>query len=213
MSRPPQLPEILPVFPLTGAVLFPRGQLPLNVFEPRYLAMVDAALAGPRMIGMIQPTEPEDRQPSPPLAKVGCAGRITSFREADDGRYLITLTGVSRFQILAEVAGTTPFRNVQAAYEPYRCDLVAPTDVDFPRDRLTAALEHFLSERELKADWRAVLAAPPEMLVNALAMLCPFEPAAKQALIEAKGWPERVETLIVLLELAATPSAGNVSIN
>jgi Lon protease-like protein len=213
MARALELPEILPVFPLTGAVLFPRGQLPLNVFEPRYLTMVDWALAGARMIGMVQPTEPEDRVASPPLARVGCAGRITTFREADDGRYLITLTGMSRFLVADEVSGTAPFRSVRADYAPYRCDLGAPSAADFPRDRLTAALDRYLVERELNADWRAVLGAPPETLVNALAMLCPFEPAAKQALLEAKGWTERVETLIVLLELAAPPSAGSVSIN
>ncbi len=213
MARAQELPEILPVFPLTGAVLLPRGQLPLNVFEPRYLSMVDWALAGARMIGMVQPMEPEDRVASPPLAKVGCAGRITSFRETDDNRYLITLTGVSRFLIVEEVTGTAPFRSVVADYGPYRGDLVEPPATDFPRDRLTSALERYLTERELNADWRAVLGAPPETLVNALAMLCPFEPAAKQALLEAKGWPERVETLIALLELAAAPSRGSVSIN
>ncbi|HEY1612811.1 MAG TPA: LON peptidase substrate-binding domain-containing protein [Rhizomicrobium sp.] len=213
MPRPLELPEILPVFPLTGAVLFPRGQLPLNVFEPRYLTMVDWALAGARVIGMVQPTEPEEHVAKPPLARVGCAGRITSFRETDDGRYLITLTGLSRFQIVEEVTGASPFRSVRANYESYAADLSAPPEADFPRDRLTTALEQFLAERDLKADWGAVLDAPPEMLVNALAMLCPFEPAAKQALLEAKGWAERVWTLITLLETAAVPAAGSVSIN
>ena len=206
------LPATLPVFPLTGVVLLPRGQLPLNVFEPRYLALVDAAMAGTRLIGMIQPTEHEDKTLSPPLSQIGCAGRITSYRETEDGRYLITLTGICRFRAASELAVTTPYRQVKAAFGEFAGDLAQENDSDFPRDRLLAALKTYLSRRDLKADWRSVMSAPAEILVNALAMLCPFEPAEKQALLEAPSWTERVGTLMALLEMAGS-SQGTTSLN
>jgi hypothetical protein len=208
-----QIPATLPIFPLTGAVLLPRGQLPLNVFEQRYLAMVDASLAGARFIGMIQPTGNEEKIPRPSLSKVGCAGRITNFQETDDGRYLIVLTGVCRFRVIEELAVATPFRQVRPNYAPFVSDLAADAPADFPRERLLGALKDYLALRELKADWKSVISAPPETLVNALAMLCPFGPAEKQALIEAPGWTERVETLMILLEMASSPATGNSSLN
>ena len=209
-----ELPATLPVFPLTGAVLLPRGQLPLNIFEARYLAMVDAALAGARFIGMIQPVEHEDKVLTPSLSKVGCAGRITSFSETDDGRCLLTLTGICRFRVVEELALKAPFRQVRADYRPYIGDLVAdPAATDFPRERLMAALKGYLAQRDLKADWRSVMTAPPETLVNALAMMCPFEPAEKQALVEAPSWSERVITLVALLEMSAASASGNSSLN
>lgn len=208
-----ELPRTLPVFPLTGAVLLPRGELPLNIFEPRYLAMVDAALGQDRCIGMIQPVSHEDSVLVPALSKVGCMGRITGFRETDDGRYLITLTGICRFRIADEPAVTTPFRQVRPDYGGFCHDLVADAAADFPRDRLLAALKTYLSRRDLKADWRSVMNAPPETLVNALAMLCPFQPAEKQALVEAPGWAERVDTLVAILEMSAAPQAENRSVN
>ena len=208
-----ELPATLPVFPLTGAVLLPRGQLPLNIFEARYLAMVDAALAGARFIGMVQPTEHEEKVLTPSLSKVGCAGRITSFRETDDGRCLITLSGICRFRVAEELTVKTPFRQIRPDYRPYLGDLVEDAAADFPRDRLMIALKQYLSQRDLKADWRSVMTAPPETLVNALAMLCPFEPAEKQALVEAPGWSERVDTLVALLEMSATPAPGSNSLN
>jgi Lon protease-like protein len=207
------LPKLLPVFPLTGAVLLPRGQLPLNVFEPRYLAMVDAALAGTRFIGMIQPVEHEDKVLAPTLSKVGCAGRITGFRETEDRRYLITLTGICRFRIAEELITDAPFRQVRPDYSLYLGDLVEDSTDHFPRDRLLGALKAYLSHRDLKADWKAVTQAPPETLVNALAMLCPFEPAEKQALVEARNWKERVDTLVALLEMASTSASGTHSVN
>jgi hypothetical protein len=206
------LPRTLGVFPLTGVLLLPRGQLPLNVFEPRYLALVDAAMSGTRLIGMIQPTEHEDKMLSPPLSAIGCAGRITSYREAEDGRYLITLTGICRFRVKSELAVTTPYRQVQAEFGDLAGDLVQENDSDFPRERLLAALKTYLSRRDLKADWRSVMSAPAEILVNALAMLCPFEPAEKQALLEAPSWTERVGTLMALLEMAGS-SQGTTSLN
>ena len=207
------LPPILDVFPLTGVLLLPRGNLPLNVFEPRYLALVDATLAGTRLIGLIQPTQHEDKILKPALSAIGCAGRITSYREGDDGRYLITLTGICRFRVVEELQTSEPYRRVTADFAPFLGDLVAADEIDFPRERLLAALKDYLSKRDLKADWKSVISAPPETLVNALAMLCPFEPAEKQALLEAPGWAERVDTLVALLEMAGAGPPGQASIN
>ena len=207
------LPSTLDVFPLTGVLLLPRGNLPLNVFEPRYLALVDATLAGTRLIGLIQPTQHEDKILKPALSAIGCAGRITSYREGDDGRYLITLTGICRFRVVEELQTSEPYRRVTADFAPFLGDLVAADEIDFPRERLLAALKDYLSKRDLKADWKSVISAPPETLVNALAMLCPFEPAEKQALLEAPGWAERVDTLVALLEMAGAGPPGQASIN
>lgn len=207
------LPSTLDIFPLTGVLLLPRGQLPLNVFEPRYLALVDAALSGTRLIGMIQPTQNEEKVLKPALSSIGCAGRITGFRENEDGRYLITLTGVCRFRLVEELNTDTPFRKVVADFSPYVGDLTTSDETDFPRERLVSALKDYLAKRDLKADWKSVLSAPPETLVNALAMLCPFEPAEKQALLEAPGWNERVDTLIALLEMSNAGPQGPVSLN
>jgi Lon protease-like protein len=207
------LPGVIPVFPLSGVLLLPRGQLPLNVFEPRYLAMVDATLSGRRLIGMIQPTEPEEKTLKPALAQIGCAGRLTAYREADDGRYLITLTGVCRFRVTEELAVETPFRQVRADFAPFASDLAVSEDAEFPRDRLIGALKAYLSRRDLKADWQSVMNAPAETLVNALSMLCPFEPAEKQALLEARDWGERVAILVALLEMASAAASGPATIN
>jgi Lon protease-like protein len=196
------LPKTLSVFPLTGALLLPRGALPLNVFEPRYLEMVDEAIAGSRLIGMIQPSESEEKSLRPALTQVGCVGRITSFKEAEDHRYQVTLTGVCRFALAAELDVNTPYRQVEADYSRFAGDLVLTEESELPRERLMEALKNYLSRRDLKADWQSVMNAPPEHLVNALAMLCPFEPAEKQALLEAPSWSERVATLVALLEMS-----------
>lgn len=206
-------PPVLSVFPLTGALLLPRGQLPLNVFEPRYLTMVDAAMSGSRLIGMIQTREAENVALKPRLSAVGCTGRVTSYVETDDGRYLVTLTGICRFRVAEELTVPTAFRQVKPDYAPFAGDLVAMPESDFPRERLLDALRHYLSQRDLKADWRSVMSAPAETLVNALAMLCPFEPAEKQALLEAPGWLERVETLVALLEMSARATTGGSTLN
>jgi len=207
------LPPILNVFPLTGVLLLPRGNLPLNVFEPRYLALIDATLAGSRLIGLIQPTQHEDKILKPALSAIGCAGRITSYRESEDGRYLITLTGICRFGVAEELETSEPYRRIKADFAPFLGDLVVADENDFPRERLLAALKDYLSKRDLKADWKSVISAPPETLVNALAMLCPFEPAEKQALLEAPSWADRVDTLVALLEMAGAGPPGQVSIN
>jgi len=208
-----QLPQSLPIFPLTGALLLPRGHLPLNVFEPRYLAMVDAALSTTRLIGMIQPTEPEDKVLKPKLSTVGCAGRIVSYRETEDGRFLVTLLGICRFRAAEEIPCVTPYRQLRVDYSPYLGDLADMPPERFPRDRLASALKDYLSRRDLKADWGSVMSAPADVLVNALAMLCPFEPAEKQALLEAPSWEERVDTLVALLEMSGEPQNGGASIN
>ena len=202
------LPGVLPVLPLTGVLLLPRGQLPLNIFEPRYLAMVDAAMSGNRLIGMVQPTEHEDTTLTPKLSAIGCAGRITGYRETEDGRYLITLTGICRFRITAEEQTQLPFRLVKADFRPFASDLADVNEQDFPRERLLTALRDYLTRRDLKADWQSMLSAPAETLVNSLAMLCPFDPAEKQALLEAPAWSERVDILIALLEMAIAAKPG-----
>jgi Lon protease-like protein len=206
------LPHSLPLFPLTGALVLPRGSLPLNIFEPRYLTMVDYALAGDRLIGMIQPTEHEDSALKPKLSQVGCAGRITAWRETDDNRYLITLGGICRFRLERELEATTAWRAGAVDFAPFAAaDLAAPADEDFPRERLLKALKTYLSSRDMKAEWSSVMSAPGEALVNALAMMCPFDPAEKQALLEAPAFPERVSTLMALLEMGA--EAGPATVN
>ena len=205
------LPKSLPLFPLTGAVLLPRGQLPLNIFEPRYLEMVDYALTGDRLIGMIQPTENEETVLRPPLSQVGCAGKIIAFRESDDNRYLITLAGLCRFRLTGEMETTTPWRAGFCDFAPFAGDLAQQADEEFPRERLLAALKTYLSSRDMKADWKSVMTAPAEALVNALAMMCPFDPAEKQALLEAPSFQERASTLMALLEMGG--EAGPTTLN
>jgi Lon protease-like protein len=208
-----KLPVVIGVFPLTGALLLPRGQLPLNVFEPRYLSLVDAALGGTRLIGMIQPTEHEEKKLRPPLSGVGCVGRITAFNESEDGRYQITLTGICRFRVVNEKTSSVPFREVQADYAPYAHDLAGIDEGDFPRERLLAALKEYLSSRDMKADWKSVMTAPGESLINALCMMCPFEPPEKQALLEAQDFNARVATLIALLEMSGGELGGPQTVN
>jgi Lon protease-like protein len=199
------LPKSLPLFPLTGAVLLPRGHLPLNIFEPRYLEMVEYALQGDRLIGMIQPTESEDVVLNPRLSQVGCAGKIVSFQEGDDNRYLISLTGICRFRLTGEMQTSTPWRAGFCDFAAFAGDLAQPGDEEFPRERLLAALKNYLTSRDMKADWKNVMTAPAEALVNALAMMCPFDPAEKQALLEAQSFQERASTLTALLEMGGEP--------
>ncbi len=208
-----RLPPLIGVFPLTGALLLPRGQLPLNVFEPRYLSLVDAALAGTRMFGMIQPTEHEDANLRPPLSEVGCLGRITAFSESEDGRYQIALTGVCRFRVVEEYDSSLPFREVRADYASYARDLESPQDEDFPRERLLAALKAYLGRRDMKADWKSIMTAPGDTLVNALCSMCPFEPSEKQALLEAHDFGARVAILVAILEMSAGDLSGPPTVN
>jgi uncharacterized protein len=211
------LPPVIPIFPLSGVVLLPRTRLPLNIFEPRYLAMVDAAMDQNRVIGIIQPRDPaEEKSKRPALTQVGCVGRITEYSETDDGRYLITLTGIARFHISGERDVSTPFRQVAADYALFSADLLQTEDPPIPRDRLLNALKPYLTGRAMQTDWKSIDDAPAETLVNALSMLCPFAPGEKQALLEAPGLRERADVLIALLELAnasPTPAGGTQSIN
>jgi Lon protease-like protein len=211
------LPAVIPVFPLTGVILLPRTRLPLNIFEPRYLAMVDAAMDHYRLIGMIQPRNPgSEAARNPPLADVGCVGRITDYSETEDGHYLITLTGIARFQVSGERESRTPYRQVAADYTLFAGDLLSTEDPAIFRTRLLAALKPYLSDRAMQTDWKSIEEAPAETLVNALCMICPFEPSEKQALLEAPGLKERADALIALIEIAnasAIPSGGTPSIN
>ena len=205
------LPKSLPLFTLTGAVLLPRGQLPLNIFEPRYLEMFDYALQGDRLIGMIQPVEHEDSVPHPRLSQVGCAGKIVSFRETEDNRYLLSLAGICRFRLNGEMQTTTPWRAGFCDFGAFAGDLAQPRDEAFPRERLLVALKAYLASRDLQADWKGVMTAPGEALVNALAMMCPFEPNEKQALLEAPGFHERASTLMALLEMGSEPGSSTLN--
>jgi hypothetical protein len=182
-------------------VLLPRGHLPLNVFEPRYLEMVDHALAGDRLIGMIQPSESEETALTPRLSQVGCAGKIVSFQETDDGRYLISLNGICRFRLTGEMQSTTPWRAGFTDFAAFASDLAQPGEEDFPRKRLLEALKTYLTSRDMQADWSSVMTAPAEALINALAMMCPFDPVEKQALLEAQTFQDRASTLMALLEI------------
>lgn len=196
------LPQVIPVFPLDEAILLPRGQLPLNIFEPRYLNMIDDAMAGDRLIGMIQPHGGPDQLPG--LGPVGCAGRITSFAETSDGRYVITLTGVCRFRVAAELPVHTPYRQVRTDFAPYEADLKPPPDApDFDRDPFLHALRAYLHRRALDIDWETAEGAPQEALINSLAMALPFERAEKQALIEAPTLEDRCRCLTALMEIDA----------
>lgn len=206
--KPEDLPPTIPLFPLAGAILFPRAALPLNVFEPRYLNMVDDALASERLIGMIQPGFEEEFARAPALADVGTVGRITSFSETDDGRYLITLTGICRFRILRETPSPTPYRIASVAYDDFADDL-KPARTRINRERLRHALRTYVDSHGYQADWSAVDDAPPEALVNAVATLCPFDPPAKQALLEAPSVADRCAALIALLEWGAQPGDGS----
>jgi Lon protease-like protein len=207
------LPTQLPLFPLAGVVLMPRGALPLNVFEPRYLKMVDDALRGDRLIGIIQPAEDSEAVLKPKLSAIGAAGRIISFRETDDNRYLITLAGLCRFRLKGEAQDSAPYRIGQCDFSPFAGDMAEESaEGNFPRERLLAALRLYLNRRDMKADWKSVTSAEPEALVNALAMMCPFEPAEKQALLEAPSFGERVSTLVAILEMASA-AAGSQTLN
>ena len=208
------LPAVIPVFPLAGALLLPHGQLPLNIFEPRYLTMVEAAMAGKRIIGMIQPRDADEGDSHPALAEVGCAGRITSYSETEDNRYLITLTGIARFRIVEERNTSTPFRQTSVDYAAYAGDLdLGSAEPTIARERLIGALKPYLVSRNMQTDWQSVKDAPAELLVNALATMCPFAPAEKQALLEAADVTKRADVLIALIEMANAsakiPTGGN----
>jgi len=200
---PQDCPGVIPVFPLPGALLLPRGQMPLNIFEPRYLAMVDAALKTDRIIGMIQPdADGGGTALVPKLYQVGCAGRITQFAETGDGRYLITLVGVSRFRVEEELSTTTPYRQCRVSFDPYARDFVARDgEAEVDRAGVLKALRDFVESADVKVDWKGIDEAPNEALVNALCMMSPFGPREKQALLEAPDLKRRAEVLIAITEI------------
>ena len=205
--KPSDLPESVAIFPLTGALLLPGGQLPLNVFEPRYLAMFDAAISGNRLIGMIQPAL-GDAADSGQLAHVGCLGRITSFAETGDGRYMVSLTGICRFRVMDEISGHHPYRTFRIA--PFFADLKAE-DEESSVDRagLLSAFKAFLEANKLEADWDSVERAGNMTLVNSLSMMAPFEPAEKQALLEAPDLKTRAETFVAITEIVLARGFGD----
>jgi hypothetical protein len=204
--------ETLPIFPLAGVLLLPRGRLPLNIFEPRYLAMTRDALAGDRLIGMVQPSDPQ-QPPSgnPPVYPTGCAGRITSFSETDDGRYLITLTGLCRFRIREELPLLNGYRRVVPQWDEYANDLRTPRQPGFDRERLIRGLRAYFDKHQIKAEWEAINSVPGDRLVTSIAMVCPFEPSEKQALLEAGSLDQRAELLTAIVEMALMdrPSEGS----
>ena len=203
MSKHPDLPSVLPLFPLPGALLLPRARLPLHLFEPRYLAMLDDVLkSSDRLIGMIQPREVPGSSEKR-LHAIGCAGRVTAFSETEDGRYMITLTGISRFRVAREVEGFSPYRRAEVDWAPFNRDLGAQeSDPGFQRKPFLALLGRYFQAQELSTDWGSLKEADDELLINSLSMLCPLPPEDRQALLEAPTLTTRRETLVTLFEFA-----------
>jgi Lon protease-like protein len=208
-TRFEHLPSEFAVFPLPGVLLLPRGRLPLNIFEPRYLAMVEDALANGRMLAMIQPDEalPETAN-GPSLYRVGCLGRVSSFSETDDDRLLVTLTGIIRFSIASEIDIRRGYRRVIGDFSRYHADMREADDLKIDRGGLLEALRGYFARRQVEPNWDAINRMPDDALVITLAMVCPFEPIEKQALLEAPTDAERAETLLALLRMGAAESAG-----
>lgn len=203
-----ELPALIPLFPLDGALLLPRCQLPLNIFEPRYLAMVDDALKGERLIGMVQPDPDANTVAVPSLAAVGCVGRITEIAESGDGRYLMNLTGIARFRIVRELGAVTAYRQAQVEYG-FADDFVPNTGADaVDRKGLLRTFAEYLKAKNLEADWESVNQAPNEALVNGLSMMAPFGPREKQALLEAPNLKTRAEILVAVTEMALARTTG-----
>lgn len=203
---PQEMPASLPVFPLSGALLLPRGQIPLNIFEPRYIALVDAAMSHHRLIGLVQPSGEGD---NPPLQSIGCAGRITQLSETGDERYMLTLSGVARFRIVEEMPAITPFRTCQVSFDEFADDFMPRHGEELvDRDGVLRALKDFAKSNKLKVDWDSIHDAPNEALVNALAMMSPFGPKEKQALLEAGDLRLRAEVLIAITEMESARSSG-----
>jgi uncharacterized protein len=211
-AKPADLPDVIAVFPLAGALLLPRGQMPLNIFEPRYVAMIDDALrSGLRLIGMIQPdTAHPGSESKPNLYKVGCVGRITQIAETGDGRYLLQLTGIARFRIEEELNVDSPYRQCRVSYAPFVDDFTARKGEDeVDRKSLLRALSDFLKANDLKADWDGIENAPNEALVNALAMMSPYGSAEKQALLQAPDLKTRAEILVAMTEIELARKSTN----
>ena len=206
---PGDLPQRLPVFPLAGALLLPRAELPLNIFEPRYLDMVNDALAGDRLIGMIQPVPETEKDERPALMEMGCAGRITAYAETPDNRILLTLIGVSRFTVREELDTDTAYRQVIADFHPFAIDLVSDLGAnEVNRPALLKAFRDYLNANNMNADWDQVDAASTEVLVNTLSLLAPYPAKEKQALLEAPDLKTRADVLVALTEMALARGTG-----
>jgi uncharacterized protein len=206
-SGPREMPGVLPVFPLGGALLLPRGQMPLNIFEPRYMAMIDHALAGDRLIGIVQPNP--ERSDLGGLYGVGCAGRITQLAETGDGRYIITLTGIARFKLLPEVNAKTPFLQFAVDWTPFADDYVPKRgEESVDRSGVIEALRKFSDANNVAVDWDSVKEAPNEALVNALCMMSPFGAREKQALLESQDLKARGDMLIAITEMELAKAAA-----
>lgn len=204
------LPDTIPVFPLPGALLLPRARLPLHIFEPRFLAMIDDTLkTSHRLIGMIQPREGGPGGGENALHAIGCAGRLTSFSETDDGRYMINLSGISRFRVRQEIEGFTPYRRCEVTWAGFERDLgAAENDPTFSREGFFNVLGRYFDSEGLQTDWETLKEAEDELLINSLSTLCPFDPEDKQALLEAPSLVTRRETLVTLIEFALRGGSG-----
>jgi Lon protease-like protein len=206
-----ELPTAIPIFPLTGVLLLPGGRLPLNIFEPRYLEMTEDAMSSHRVIGMIQPADPTCRDFEPQVYDIGCAGQITEFKETEDNRVLITLTGLCRFDVVRELPhDALTYRRVNARYQPYECDLIRDNGMALDRDQLIGALKKFFEPRGMSADWSAIEELCNEDLMTSLVMACPFGPSEKQALLECRETEQRSAMFQALLEMAAHERDGMV---
>jgi len=203
------LPDTIPVFPLPGALLLPRARLPLHIFEPRYLAMLDDTLkTSHRLIGMVQPSEGPSRETTR-LHSIGCAGRVTAFSETEDGRYMITLSGVSRYRIKSEQEGFTPYIRCDVSWDGFSRDLgPSEKDTGFDRQGFLSLLRRYFEDQGLNAEWDTLSRADDELLINSLSMLCPFEPEDRQALLEAPSLSTRRETIVTLIEFALRGGTG-----
>jgi Lon protease-like protein len=215
--RPADLPPRIPIFPLRGAILLPRATLPLNVFEPRYLEMLDDVMSGDRLIGIIQPATGADTDDEEsPLAdsvglrRVGCVGRVTTYQEVDHARLIITLTGITRYEILDEAVTALPYRMASVSYDRFASDLnegLGEDQVD--RSNLLRVLRSYLDANKLEADWAAIQRASSEFLINALCVMCPYGPEEKQALLEADDLKRRADVLVALAEMELASSGGS----
>ncbi len=207
-NSPADFPQRIAVFPLQGALLLPRAELPLNIFEPRYVEMMNDALSGSRLIGVIQPVAGADKEDHPKLMGVGCAGRITAYAETPDNRLLVTLTGISRFTVAEELDADTPYRQIIADFHPFAVDLVQDLGAnDVNRPALLKAFRDYLNANNMNADWDQVDAASTEVLVNTLSLLAPYPSAEKQALLEAPDLKTRADVLVALTEMALAKTA------
>jgi Lon protease-like protein len=219
--RPADLPQQIPVFPLRGVILLPRAVVPLSIYEPRYLAMLEDIVAGSRIVGIVQPERSDSDEESPPgksagLRSIGCAGRLTAFQELDDDRVLVTVTGVARFGLVSELPTDKPYRIFDVDYDRFGEDFqVGAGEEEVDRASLLRVLKSYLEAHKLKADWRAILSAPSEYLVNSLSVVCPYGAEEKQALLEAADLKTRAEVLMALaeMELASSESGSGGAMN